>query len=86
MLCNDRNPPHFHASYGEHELTVAIQTGEVTGRFPKRALRMVLEWEELHEHQLMANSERLRAGLAPIDVAPLEEPGPLTPRLLRRSG
>jgi len=33
-------PPHFHAIYGEHEITVEIQTGVVCGKFPERALAL----------------------------------------------
>ena len=40
---NDHNPPHFHAEYGEFQITVEIKTGVVTGRFPRRALHAVLE-------------------------------------------
>lgn len=72
MLYNEHNPPHFHATYGDYQVVVMIQTGEVIGRFPKRALRMVLEWQELHEPELMANWERLRSGVPPLDIAPLE--------------
>ena len=41
-------PPHFHAVYGEYQITVGITSGVVSGEFPKRALRHVLEWYELH--------------------------------------
>lgn len=34
MLYRDHDPPHFHATYGEHEITVGIRDGVVTGRFP----------------------------------------------------
>ncbi len=43
MFYRDHVPPHFHAAYGEYEITVDIETGVVHGRFPKRALRLVLE-------------------------------------------
>jgi hypothetical protein len=43
MFYRDHEPAHFHAVYGEHEITVDIATGEVKGHFPKRALRHVLE-------------------------------------------
>ncbi len=39
MFYRDHVPPHFHAAYGEYEVTVDIETGVVHGRFPKRALR-----------------------------------------------
>lgn len=48
MYWGDHLSPHFHARYGEYEITINISTGVVEGRFPKRALRHVLEWYELH--------------------------------------
>ena len=48
MFYKDHAPPHFHAIYGEYEITVEIDSGVINGRFPKRALRLVLEWLELH--------------------------------------
>ena len=44
MYWDDHAPPHFHAKYAEYEITVNILTGVVEGKFPKRALRHVLEW------------------------------------------
>ncbi len=55
MLWNDHAPPHFHAKYGEYEITVDILTGVVRGAFPKRALRLVLEWYELHRDELLVD-------------------------------
>jgi len=43
MYWDDHSPPHFHAKYAEYEITVNILTGVVEGKFPKRALRHVLE-------------------------------------------
>ena len=43
ILYRDHEPPHFHATYGEYEITVGIRDGLVTGRFPRRALGHVLE-------------------------------------------
>ncbi|MGM0490100.1 MAG: DUF4160 domain-containing protein, partial [Planctomycetota bacterium] len=34
-------PHHFHAVYGEYQITVDIKTGVVSGDFPRRALRHV---------------------------------------------
>ena len=36
-------PPHFHAEYGDFEVTIEIESGIVSGRFPRRALNLVLE-------------------------------------------
>jgi hypothetical protein len=43
MYYRDHAPPHFHAEYGEYEVTVEIATGIVTGHFPRRALKAVLD-------------------------------------------
>jgi hypothetical protein len=43
MYYRDHPPSHFHAEYGEHEITVAIESGIVEGRFPRRALTAVLD-------------------------------------------
>ncbi|MDF2770610.1 MAG: hypothetical protein K0S86_103 [Geminicoccaceae bacterium] len=71
MLANEHAPPNFHAVYGEYEVTVTIDEGVVTGRFPGRPLRLVLEWRDLHQAELAANWQRLRAGHAPHPIPPL---------------
>jgi hypothetical protein len=72
MLYRDHNPPHFHAVYGEHEITVAIEDGTITGRLPRRAQALVLEWLSLHRDELRANWERARAGEPLLPIPPLE--------------
>ena len=44
MYFNDHSPPHFHAKYGEYKITVDIHTGIVSGRFPKRALKLGMSY------------------------------------------
>ena len=68
----DHAPPHFHARYGEDEVTVEIRGGAVTGKMSKRALRLVLEWASLYEDDLMRNWDLARAS------KPLEQIDPLT--------
>ena len=72
MYYNDHAPPHFHAKYGDHEITVRIADGSVEGRFPQRALNLVLEWYNLHKDELVEdwNLARDRKPLRRID--PLE--------------
>ena len=72
MYWDDHAPPHFHAKYGEYEITVHIQSGVVEGKFPKRALRHVLEWYDIHREQLNENWLRCRNREAPIPIEPLE--------------
>lgn len=72
MYWQDHLPPHFHAKYGEYEITVGIQTGVVEGKFPKRALRLVLEWYEHHQEALLENWELCRNKEMPKAIEPLE--------------
>ena len=68
----DHPPPHFHAVYGDYQITVDIRGGVVRGDFPKRALRHVLEWLDLHENELLEAWEQVQAGRSPNKIAPLE--------------
>jgi len=52
MYFRDHPPAHFHAEYGEFEITVEIESGVVAGKFPRRAMNMVLEWYALHKDEL----------------------------------
>lgn len=48
MYYRDHAPAHFHAVYGDHEITVEIATCAVNGSFPGRAMAHVQEWRALH--------------------------------------
>ena len=52
MFHKDHEPAHFHAFYGEHEITIRISDVQVTGSFPRRAQGHVLEWYRLHKAEL----------------------------------
>ena len=72
MYWDDHAPPHFHAKYAEYEITVNILTGIVEGKFPKRALRHVLEWYELHKDELIKDWKLCQNDEAPNPIEPLE--------------
>ena len=72
MYWDDHSPPHFHAKYGEYEITVTILTGIVEGSFPRRSLRHVLEWYELHKNELINDWELCRRSEMPNPIEPLE--------------
>jgi hypothetical protein len=55
MNFNDHNPPHFHAKYGDYEIIVEIGSGIIEGKFPKRALNLVMEWYDIHKDELLEN-------------------------------
>jgi len=72
MYWDDHSPAHFHAKYAEYEITVNILTGVVEGKFPKRALRHVLEWYELHKDELIEDWGLCQKDEAPKPIEPLE--------------
>jgi hypothetical protein len=72
MLYDDHQPPHFRARYGEYDVSVEIDSGIVEGRFPRRALKAVMEWHELHRDELLADWELAREHQPLRDIAPLE--------------
>ena len=72
MFFNEHGVPHFHAVYGEHKITVEIESGSVRGDFPGRALRLVLEWAELHKQELSDDWDRARQRQPLKRIAPLE--------------
>jgi hypothetical protein len=72
MYHDEHPPPHFHARYGTAKIAVDIQDGRVRGRFPPRALGLVLEWWSRHRAELERNWELILDGRAPERIAPLE--------------
>ena len=63
---------HFHAQYGAYEIAIEIETGIVRGEFPKRALRAVLDWLDLHQPELMENWQAAQQRRPLKAIAPLE--------------
>lgn len=59
-------------SYGEHEISVEMESGMVHGDFPSRALRHVQEWTALHKRELLVNWELAQQGRPLNRIAPLE--------------
>ena len=71
MNYSDHQPPHFHAWYNEYKIIVTIQNGIVKGEMPARALRMILEWLELHREELMKNWEKAQSKKTLNKIEPL---------------
>lgn len=73
MYFDDHNPPHFHAIYAGNEIEIGIDPITVVrGRFPRRALGMVLEWAALHQQELLENWDLLDNDQAPHRIDPLD--------------
>jgi hypothetical protein len=68
----DHAPSHFHADYGEYSVVVFLDSGVVEGRFPRRALAHVLEWYEIHKHELSEDWDLARDRRPLKPIPPLE--------------
>jgi hypothetical protein len=63
--------PHFHAYYGEHEASVDFAGEIIVGALPRRQLRLVQAWTELHADDLAADWE-LAVNRKPLNpISPL---------------
>jgi hypothetical protein len=59
MFYAEHGVPHFHAVYGSDTASIGIVGARILeGGLPPRAMRLVLEWERLHERELLENWER----------------------------
>lgn len=72
MFYNEHNPPHFHADYGNYKIMINLDDEIVTGFMPKRALKLIFEWMELHKDELYENWEKCQKGEIPIGINPLK--------------
>ena len=72
MYFPEHNPPHFHVRYNEYHASIDIQTGKVTGEMPRRALKLVYEWLDMHKEELLENWYKLEKGSVPSKIQPLD--------------
>ena len=74
MYWRDHPPPHIHVFYGDDEALIEIRTGEVlAGRLPRVAMRIVLEWVELRQAELLENWRRAEQKMSLLVVAGADE-------------
>ena len=55
MYIDDHNPPHFHVWYNDYEAVITIEEGIVIGSLPRRELKLVYEWLDIHKEELLEN-------------------------------
>lgn len=72
MYFPEHNPPHFHVRYNQYRASIDIQTGKVTGEMPRRALKLVYDWLDLHKEELLENWYKLEKGTSPSKIQPLD--------------
>lgn len=66
------NLPHIHARYAEFEASIDLVEAELlAGELPRKQLRLVQAWIELHRDELMADWELAAAGELPYKIDPL---------------
>ena len=67
----DHNPPHFHAQYQQDKISVEISNGKIKGEMSERALKLILEWLDLHREDLLKAWEQSSLGQKPNKIEPL---------------
>ncbi len=73
MYFSDHGHPHFHARHSDGEAKVRIDDLEIIdSNLPRRQLRFVLAWAELHQEELEENWRRARAGETLHEIEPLQ--------------
>ena len=54
FLQSEHNPPHIHVIYGEYVGVIDIRTTEmIQGDLPNKALKIVQEWTQIHQEELL---------------------------------
>lgn len=65
-------PPHIHVRYGDRRASITIKNGLVTGQLARKELVKVYQWIDLHYDEILDNWNRLKNGLEPLPIKPLE--------------
>ena len=66
------NLPHIHVVYAEHEATISIIDGAVLGgHLPRKQLKLVQAWIEIHAEELSADWTLAVSGQPPYKIEPL---------------
>jgi hypothetical protein len=67
------NKPHIHIRYAEFKVSIDIETAEILeGEIPKRQLRLIQAWIEIHRDELMADWALAVEGNTPFKIEPLK--------------
>jgi uncharacterized protein DUF4160 len=65
--------PHFHAYYQDEVGIFSLDPVElIAGSMPRRQMRLVEAWAELHQTELAADWQRLQGGRKPLPIEPLK--------------
>ncbi|MBB1077958.1 DUF4160 domain-containing protein [Rhodoferax sp. 4810] len=65
--------PHIHVRYQGEEAALTIDDGVVfDGSLPRKQLKMIQAWIEIHKEELLLNWELAVNGEEPFRIAPLQ--------------
>lgn len=69
----EHGPPHFHARYGDDEVSLDIKTLKILrGGLSPRCMGMLTEWSMLHQIELMRAWDAVAAHESPLPIEPLK--------------
>jgi hypothetical protein len=72
---DDKNhhKPHIHINYAEYDASISIESGEIIAcDFPKKKLKLVQAWIEIHKDELNADWKLAIQGDSLFKIAPLQ--------------
>ena len=73
LYVKDHNPPHIHAEYGDYEALFEIKTMKrYSGKLPARAEKLVKDWIELHQVELLEDWNNANTGKPIFKITPLK--------------
>jgi hypothetical protein len=73
MFYREHEPAHFHAEYQGQRGTFDVNGRMIAGTLKSRiARRLIREWAMLHQRDIAANWENMKAGRALERIEPLE--------------
>lgn len=73
MHYKEHNPPHFHIQYNEYNAIFDMeQEAVIDGFIPKKQIRLVLAWFEIHKEELLQNWENAMNKKEFIKIEPLK--------------
>jgi hypothetical protein len=72
MDSEEHHTPHIHAKYAEYTAVIDIEANDViVANFPRKKLKLVQTWVDLHQDELLANWDLANEGQPIRNIEPL---------------
>lgn len=72
MNIGDHNPGHIHAHYQGHEASFDFEGSVIAGEMPRKQMRLIQAWIELHQDELIGAWYLASHFELPPTIAPLQ--------------